>query len=288
MQKLADDLDQGELARLAATDDAGLATLYADPVDRAEALRVLLDGPAAAGPWTGPTGVVRLDVDLPDGGTEAASIQFAGSGISLVEADPQAVLRLPLTALVRLVTGQADGALLYLSGALDVIGDADLVLGIGAVLRTGAGRTLIDAAALDPVAVSDAIAGASTEHLASVMAGGFRPLVLAEVFRRLPEFLIAEKAERVRVAIAFEIGGRSDAGIDRYVVGITDGTCTVTAEASVDDPVDATLLLEGHEFLRLVLGHLNPVRGVLSGQIRVHGQVIKALGFNSVMKTPGS
>jgi putative sterol carrier protein len=221
---------------------------------------------------------------------ESWTIRFDPTSILLDQgAEPQAVVRLRLVDVVRLLTGQADGALLYLAGVLEVVGDEAWVLELGSALRApGSTRALIDPAALDPEAVSAAIAGAPIEHLAAVMAGGFRRLVLTEVFGRFPEFLIPEKALRTRVAIAFSIGGRTDGGIDRFVVRIDAGECTVITDASSDEPVDATLLLEGHEFLRLVLGHLNPVRGVLSGQIRVHGPVLKALGFNAVMRIPGS
>jgi len=239
-------------------------------------------------PWTGPAAVVRVDAELPEGSRDTWTVRFGPAGVVLVDADPQVVVRLPLEAAVELASGTADGALLYLSGVLDVVGDETALLEIGTRLPTASGRPLIDPAALDPQAVSEAIADSRTEHLAAVMSGGFRALVLSEVFRRLPEFVIAEKAERVRVGIGFEIGGRPDGEVDRYVVRITDGVCTVIADAAEDEPVDATVLLEGHEFLRLVLGHLNPVRGVVSGQLRVRGQVIKALGFNSVMRRPGS
>lgn len=237
--------------------------------------------------WTGPVGVVRVDVDLDDGARESWTVRFGPSGVALVDADPDVVVRLPLAAAVDLAVGRADGALLYLGGVLDVVGDEDVLLGIGSALRTAADRPLVDPAALDPVAVSEAIAGVRTEHLASVMAGGFRGLVLAEVFRRMPEFVIAEKAARVTVRVAFEIGGRHDGGTDRYVVRLDRGVCTVIADARPDEPADATLVLEGQEFLRLVFGHLNPVRGVLSGDLRVKGQLVKALGFNSVMHIPG-
>lgn len=254
--------------------------------DRADAVRRAVEAVRAAGQWNGSTGVVRVDVDLPDGGRDSWSVRFAPTGVALVDADPDVVVRLPLSAVVPLATGQADGALLYLSGVLDVIGDESLLLAVGTTLTSARGASLIDAAALDPEAVSAAITDARTEHLATVMAGGFRGLVLDEVFRRIPEFVIAEKAERIRVAVAFEVGGRHDGEVDRYVVRIIDGACEVIADAAADEPVDATLVLEGHEFLRLVLGHLNPVRGVLSGQLQVRGQVLKALGFNSVMRRP--
>lgn len=244
----------------------------------------------------GPSGVLRVDI-LGDERTILGSHTVRFDAVAVVAApgvDPDAVLVIGLDDLVRLAAGAADGALLYLSGEIDVSGDESLVLALGSALRVqGSARALIDPAALDPIAVSAAIADAPLEHLDRVMAGGFRELILTEVFRRLPDFLIAEKAARVQVAVMFEIErgeiecGEIDA-LDRYVVRIAEGICVVQTGAEPDEPVDATLVLAGHEFLRLVLGHLNPVRGVLSGQIRVRGQVLKALGFNSVMSIPGS
>src|SRR5690606_6543925 len=135
--------------------------------------------------------------------------------------------------------------------------------------------------------LSAAIAGVPAAHLDAVMAGGFRMLVLDEVFRRLPEFVIPEKAERVTLAVAFEVGGRADGGTDRYLVALERGRCTVEADPAGEREAEATLELTGAEFLRLVLGHLNPVRGVLGGELRVRGQLMRALALNSVMRIPG-
>lgn len=239
----------------------------------------------------GPTGVLRIEAVGSDGALVLSqTVRFDAVAVAAApDADPTATLLIGFDDLVRLAIGEADGALLYLSGKLDVIGDESLVLALGSALRVpGSARALIDPAALDPVAVSAAIADAKLEHLDRVMAGGFRELILSEVFRRLPDFLIAEKAERIQVALMFEIERGDLETFDRYVVRVADGRCVVQTGADPDEPVDATLVLAGHEFLRLVLGHLNPVRGVLSGQIRVRGQVLKALGFNSVMNIPGT
>lgn len=277
------------LSGLAALDDAGVVALFGAEQAREDALDVALAS-LAAPVGSAAHGTVRVEVVLPDDAVHAATIRFDDQGARRVSGvDHEVAVRVALVPFVRLLTGQADGALLYLAGAVDIAGRGDLVLALGTALRTGPGsRPMIDPAELDPVAVSRAIADVRTEHLAAVMAGGFRELVLSEVFGRFPEFVIAEKAARVQVAIAFEIGGRSDGGVDRYVVRLQGGGCEVIAGATPDTPVDATLDLEGHEFLRLVLGHLNPVRGVLSGQVRVRGQVVKALGFNAVMRIPGS
>ena len=236
----------------------------------------------------GPVGTLRVRVRKVDGDLER-TVRFGATAVTDAAGAPaDAELTIGAEDLLALATGAADGALLYLAGRLEVEGDEDLVLGLGTAVRVpGAARALIDPAALDPLAVSDAIAHVPTEHLSAVMSGGFRGLVLAEVFRRLPDFLIAEKAERVRVAVMFEVEGENPAAPDRYVVRVAGGACAVEADVPADTPVDATLVLAGHEFLRLVLGHLNPVRGVLSGQIRVRGEVLKALGFNAVMRIPG-
>lgn len=237
----------------------------------------------------GPRGTVR--VELVDSDRAAVwTVRFSPEAVSLAPgADADAVVRLRVEDAVRLAAGAADVALLYLSGRLEVLGNEHLVLDLGTrIALPDLNRPLIAPSALDPIAVSEAIAEVGHEHLSAVMSGGFRSLILGEVFGRLPEFLIAERAERVRVAVMFEIERPEPDGVDRYVVRVHRGQCSVEAQAPADAIVDATLVLAGHEFLRLVLGHLNPVRGVMSGQIRVRGQMLKALGFNSVMRIPGS
>lgn len=242
----------------------------------------------------GPVGRLRVEVRGPvediESGPEAWSVQFAADGARELPAHEMvdAVLRIGIEDLLDLAAGQADVALLYLAGRIEVEGDQALVLALGRELRLpGAARALVDPTALEPTAVSAAIESVPLIHLADVMNGGFRDLVLTEVFRRLPEFLIVEKAARVRLGVMFEIE-HDTAGVDRYLVRIADGSCSVHPDARGGDDVDVTLVLSGTEFLRLVLGHLNPVRGVLSGEIRVRGQVLKALGFNSIMRIPGS
>ena len=44
--------------------------------------------------------------------------------------------------------------------------------------------------------------------------------------------------------------------------------------------------MEGHDFLRLATGQLNPVRGVLTGAMKVKGDRAKALALNAVMVPP--
>ncbi|MCX6395936.1 MAG: SCP2 sterol-binding domain-containing protein [Propionibacteriales bacterium] len=247
----------------------------------------LVAGLDAAPP--GPTGVLRVEVVTEDDQVIGWSLGFGPDRVAVVDDPADAAVRIRHDDARRLASGHADGALLYLGGQIEVVGDEQLVLALGSALRNpGDGRPLIDPAALDPVAVATAISRVDLDHLSRVMAGGFRDVVLTEVFGRLPDFLIAEKARGVRVAIMFEVERDHPGEPDRYLVRVADGVCTVQPGAPADAPVDATLVLAGHELLCLVLGRLNPVRAVLSGQLRVRGQVLKALGFNAVMRIPGN
>ena len=43
---------------------------------------------------------------------------------------------------------------------------------------------------------------------------------------------------------------------------------------------------EGHDFLRLATGHLNPVAGVLKGTLKVRGDKAKALQLSAAIDIP--
>lgn len=194
---------------------------------------------------------------------------------------------------LRMVTGGANAALLHLGDRLAIDGDELLALEVGGVFRVpGTDGVAVDPTALDPVDVAVAIAGVKDAHLRRVMGGGLREVVLGEVFRRLPEYVDEAKARRHRLAVGFKIAGRPDGEADRYVVRLVDGRAEVErldglVPAPDDGPErDATIALDGAQFLKLVTGHLNPVAGVMKGRLKVHGDVKAALTFSALMDIP--
>ncbi|GAB3258006.1 hypothetical protein GCM10027425_19240 [Alteromonas gracilis] len=193
----------------------------------------------------------------------------------------------PAPVLVRLLSGAGDAALLHLAGDLDIEGDATLALDIGGALQIpGEGRAAVDPTSLDPVDVATACARASVDHLHAVMRGGFRDVVLGEVFRRFPDFVDADRARRTTMSVVFAVGGRADGGADHRRVVLERGVVTVEDHGDQAPPADATLVLDGAGFLRLVTGQLHPVHGVLTGAVRVRGDRAKALTFNQLMTPP--
>lgn len=270
------------------------------PLDPAEAVALLERLPEHALPdrLAALRGVVRFD--LTHGGNDVTRIvAVLADGAVEVRADTgesvDVVLRMPADHLPELVGGGANAGLDLLAGRLVVEGDAGLALALGGVFvvpGTEADPVAVDPRALDPVAVARTLVGVPTAHLRSVMAGGFRHVVLEEVFTRLPGFLDAGRAARCDLTVGFRLTGRDDGECERYVVRVVDGRCRTAGPGLGDTEVperrDATITCTGHDFLRLATGHLAPVTGVLKGQLKVKGDKAKALQLLAVLDIPSA
>jgi putative sterol carrier protein len=298
-----DDVDPEELVHLIAAhdDDQLLELLGRNEVRTAAVGGVLarLDEFAIAERLAAVRGLVRFD--LQRGGTllEQHALQFGGGTTRLlrdpVAAAPDVVLTTSLLRFVRLVSGERNAGLEYLAGKLDITGDAMLALAVGGIFRVpGSGAVAVDPALLDPVEVATVLRDVSTEHLRKVMSGGFRGVVLDEIFRRLPEFLHPERAARARLNVALRLTGNPTGEVERYVVDVRDGEATVTpgdgggGQGESGAARDATVTMEAHDFVRLATGHLNPVTGVLRGKLRVRGDRTKALELSSLIEIPSA
>ena len=281
----------------AATSDRDLERLLADEVLRAAAVGSVLsrlDEYAVEERLAAVSGSVVFRLRLPKRGEETYVLQFGDSGVTVEppgrhKAD--VTIACDLLDFVRLVTGKANAALLYLGDRLQITGDEVLALEVGGVFRVpGTEEVAVDPSALDPVDVAVAISKVKDSHLHAVMAGGLREVVLTEVFRRMPDYVHAEKAQRHELAVGFKIGGRPDGEVDRFVVTLSGGRATVErlSGLSARQERDATIALDGAQFLKLVTGRLNPVTGVVRGQLKVRGDVRAALTFSGLMDIPSA
>jgi len=258
---------------------------------REEALNAILDRFAEfshAERLVAVDGVVRFELARSKEQTECHTARFSAGNVTLEpEAVPDVTIATDILDFVRLVTGESNAALLYLGGKLGIEGRERLALDVGTVFTVpGSDHAAVDPTALDPVDVATAVAATSGKHVRAVMEGGFRPIVLAEVFRRFPEFIDTGKAGDLELCVGFRIGGRRDGGVDRYCVHLEDGVCTIETDPPEGQLRDATISLDGADFLRLATGQLHPVRGVLTGALKVKGDRTKALALNAVMVPP--
>jgi putative sterol carrier protein len=279
----------------ATPDDALLALIGRDEVRSAavEGILARLHEYAVPERLSGLRGVVRFDLVRRGTVLERHGLAFAdGSMIPRIgigaEEPVDVVLTTSLLRFVRLVSGERNAGLEYLAGTLDIDGDADLALGIGGLFRVpGTGEVAVDPTLLDPVEVATVLGTVPPAHLRKVMRSGFRHVVLGEIFRRLPEFVNERKARGVDLTVGFRLLGNPDGDVERYVVRVRDGVATVeTGDAGGER--DATVTCEGHDYVRLATGHLNPVIGVLKGQLKVKGDKGRALQLSSIIDIPSA
>lgn len=200
---------------------------------------------------------------------------------------PDVVLRAGPEVLAGICRGELNSGLEYVRGSLDIEGDTALALAVGGMIRrAGTLDTPVDPRDLDPIDVAGALGEVKGDHLEKVMRSGFRAVVLSEIFDRLPEFVNPRKAATVRLTVGFCLTGNPSGAIERYLVTVDHGTATVTSGDSEVRERDATVTCEGHDFLKLATGHLNPVFGVLRGRLKVKGDRAKALQLSSVIDIP--
>lgn len=217
------------------------------------------------------TGTVRI-------GDE--TFRFADGTVSVSAGPAEVHLRADDVTLLRLVTGEANAGLEYLSGRLDIDGDCDLALAVGALFG-------VDPRDLDPADVARALEQVDGPHLKQVLRSGFRPVVLGEIFDRMPDFVNERKAQGADLTIGFRLLGNPSGDVERYVVRLRNGVLSV-GPGEEGERRDATVTCEGHDFLRLVTGHLSAVTGVLRGQLKVKGDKGKALALASAMDIPSA
>lgn len=196
--------------------------------------------------------------------------------------------------LLRLVAGQLDVAVAYLGNLIGITGASSVALALASLFTVDGTPPVtgdpVDVCDIDPVAIARVLHGVPADHLRSVMASDFRPVILEEIFERMPAFVNGRKAAGVQITVGFRLTGRPDGEVDRYVLRLRDGQATVLTGPAADavgrEERHATVTCEAADFLRLVTGHLSAVSGVLRGQLKVRGDKAAALRLNAAFDIP--
>ncbi len=105
-------------------------------------------------------GVVRFELVASKKRTEVHTLSFHDGGVARDSREsPQVTITADIVDFVRLATGHANAALLYLGGRLGIEGHDLLALDVGNVFSLpGSDRAAIDPTSLDPVDVATAVA----------------------------------------------------------------------------------------------------------------------------------
>ncbi|VAW34328.1 hypothetical protein MNBD_CHLOROFLEXI01-2962 [hydrothermal vent metagenome] len=102
----------------------------------------------------------------------------------------------------------------------------------------------------------------------------------ADIFAKTAENLIADKAGDMNAAVAFDLSG-DDGG--QWTVKIADGSCTV--EDGIAEGADATISMEGSDYVDMMTGKLNPMMAFMGGKVKVSGDLDTVMKFQTMFKT---
>ncbi len=104
---------------------------------------------------------------------------------------------------------------------------------------------------------------------------------IREIFYRLPEVFVAEKAGNLKAKIQIELSGE---GASSWVVNIADGQI-MAKEGSISNP-DMTLQMEGKDYIALTKGNANPAALFALGKIKMQGDMGLAMKFPQLFSRP--
>ena len=95
----------------------------------------------------------------------------------------------------------------------------------------------------------------------------------ADIFAKIPENFDPEKAKDINMVLGFDLSGDNGGN---WSIKIADGAIDVN-ESPAESP-NATISMDGDDYVKMMSGDLNPMMAFMSGKIKVDGDL------NSVMK----
>jgi putative sterol carrier protein len=109
------------------------------------------------------------------------------------------------------------------------------------------------------------------------------PTTLAEFFQLLPAALDPDAAEDVTAVYQFDLSGPQGG---QYSVQVKNGVCTVQPGGHPDPQV--IIAMEGEDCLKLLNGKLNVPASVMTGRLRVSGDMGLAMQLRALFPTLGN
>ena len=125
----------------------------------------------------------------------------------------------------------------------------------------------------DPAQLAEMIKDLSDEELKTQITQIGEDEVLNEIFNRMPEAFLPEKAQGVTASIQYDI--TTDDGVKSWTVTVDNGTCT-TSQGPADNP-RITLQLGIVDFVRLIFGQAEGPQLFMSGKLKLQGDMMFAM-----------
>jgi SCP-2 sterol transfer family len=135
--------------------------------------------------------------------------------------------------------------------------------------------------------VSRRLREAPDDRLERLMKSPARRVILEGIFWQMPQQLDRRRAVGVDAGVLWRIAGRPDGGTDDFRLLISNGSARTVRGASDQPPLPVlTVGLDGVDFLKLISGGLDPMRGYFGGQIDLAGDIMFAAKLGGMFRMP--
>jgi putative sterol carrier protein len=108
--------------------------------------------------------------------------------------------------------------------------------------------------------------------------------VLEQVFAGVVSAFLPDKAAGQEAVVQYDIAGPD--GSHLYRMRVADGVCTV--EPGTADNPKATLRIGLADFLRFIAGTLNPMQALMTGKLKVQGDLFFLQTMQNWFERPGT
>lgn len=102
-----------------------------------------------------------------------------------------------------------------------------------------------------------------------------------QIIEQMPSVFVPEAAQQVTATYQLELSGEGG-GI--YWLKVADGQAT-SGEGKVESPT-VSMKASAEDFVRITTGQLNPVTAVMSGKLRIRGDMVLATKLSSMFGKP--
>jgi putative sterol carrier protein len=149
--------------------------------------------------------------------------------------------------------------------------------------NTGAG---IELSSLSTDVLVDIVRRASRDQLKAIADHPeLRPVFLDEIFRRMSEHFLSERARHVDFVVSWRFtDGAGEDGYDRFQTVIEDGVCVSSTDLSRTP--DTTITLSVDDFIRMATGNAAVAAMFVTGRVKVKGEYGPAVRFSSYFDIP--
>lgn len=108
-----------------------------------------------------------------------------------------------------------------------------------------------------------------------------QPATIPESFQGLQQAFLPERASTVNKTIQFDFTG-AEAGTWRLIV--SNGTLTYAQEPA--ESPNATVTVDSEDWLKLLRGELNPMTALMSGKLKIKGDMTLLAQFQTWFQQP--